>query len=69
VGSLRAFHLFFILLVILSADLFGIWAIWHYVNHHDLLILVLGILSLIGGFGLIWYAIRFVQKFKDIDAQ
>ena len=61
-GSLRSFHLFFILLVIIGADLFGVWAVWSYERSANVLLLWLGILSLLGGLGLIAYAVAFVRK-------
>jgi len=59
--SLRSFHLVFILLVIVGADLFGAWSVWYYARQGDVVVLTLGILAVLGGFGLIWYAIRLVR--------
>jgi hypothetical protein len=58
--SLRSFHLAFILLSIVGADLFGVWALWHAQQGHRLL-LTLGLLSIAGGFGLVVYAFRLVR--------
>ncbi len=60
--SLRSFHLTFILLAIVGADLFGAWAVWYYVQQKDAMILTLGIVSLLGGLGLIVYAIKLVRQ-------
>ena len=60
--SLRTFHLVFIFLVILGADLFGIWAVWQYVVGGDLFVLALGCLTILGGLGLILYAVRFIKQ-------
>ncbi len=59
--SLRTFHLFFILVVIMGADLFGGWAAHEYRVDGDLPILLLGIGSSVGGLGLAAYIIRFVR--------
>jgi len=61
-GSLRSFHIFFLLVVIAAADLFGIWAIWDFQQRNDTLILGLGVVALLGGLGLIPYTIWFVRK-------
>jgi hypothetical protein len=63
--SLRTFHLVFILLAIVGADLFGAWAVWNFAGTGDYLILILGVISVLGGFGLIWYAFRFVRKMNE----
>lgn len=60
--SLRTFHLGFILLAIVGADLFGIWSVWHWAQHRENLILLLGIMSLLGGLGLTVYVIRLVRS-------
>jgi hypothetical protein len=65
--SLRAFHLFFILLSIMGADLFGVWAIRNYRATGDALILTLGIVTLVGGLCLVWYAYKVVRKFDRAD--
>lgn len=62
--SLRTFHLVFILLVIVGADLFGAWAIWNYARESDPLLLGMGIAVILGGFGLIVYVWRLVRSFE-----
>jgi hypothetical protein len=59
--SLRTFHLVFILLAIMGADLYGGWAIREYHESGGTTILLLGIACLIGGLGLAAYSIRFVR--------
>lgn len=61
--SLRAFHLFFILVSIIGADLFAVWAVWHFTQTKDALILTLGVISALGGVGLLVYGIRQVRQF------
>jgi hypothetical protein len=60
--SLRTFHLIFILVVIMSAELFGARELWHYQSTNDPGMLWMGILSLAGGLGLSVYALIFVRK-------
>jgi hypothetical protein len=59
--TLRTFHLLFILVAIIGADLFGGWATHAYSASGDLRIFLLGIGCMIGGLGLAAYAIRFVR--------
>lgn len=56
--GLRQFHLLFILLVIVGADLFGGWAVRDYLVHGEPEILWLGIVSIVGGLGLCVYVWR-----------
>lgn len=65
--SLRAFHLVFLLCAIVGADLFGVWAIRDYRTSGDVLILVLGIVTLLGGLGLIVYTIYVVRKLDQAN--
>lgn len=60
--SLRTFHLIFILIVIVTAEMFGARELWHYQITKDLATLWMGILSLAGGLGLSVYALFFVRK-------
>jgi hypothetical protein len=61
-GSLRSFHLVFLLVAIVGADLFGAWAVWQYVEQKDGMMLALGIIAVLGGLGLIWYAFKLVRQ-------
>ena len=60
--SLRSFHLLFILISIVGADLFGLWAIWNYARTGDEVILSLGITSLVGGLGLLFYGTKLLKS-------
>ena len=61
--TLRTIHLGVILLSIVGADLVGAWAIGQYRSSGDGLLLALGILVLLGGFGLVVYSWRVVRSF------
>ena len=63
--SLRTFHLSFILLSILGADLFAIWTVWQYTLHGEWPILIAGAVSILGGLGLVFYAVRLVRGFDQ----
>lgn len=60
--SLRAFHILFIAIVIAGADLIGVWAIREYQRAGEFVMLVAGIVTLVGGLGLIPYGIWFMRK-------
>ncbi len=61
--SLRTFHLAFIVIAIVAADMFGAWTIYYYPEMRDNLLLALGLATILGSFALIFYAMRLVQKF------
>ena len=65
--SLRFFHLLFILIAIVGADLFGLWSIWTYIRTEDVVTLSLGVLSIVGGLGLIWYALSLVKRLDQLQ--
>ena len=60
--SLRAFHILFIAIVIAGADLIGAWALSEYRTSGEVLMLLTGIVTLVGGLGLILYGIWFMRK-------
>jgi len=62
VGSLRTFHIVFILIAVVLADVFGAWAIAEHTHTHDRLTLICGVLSFAASFGLIVYALWVVRK-------
>jgi hypothetical protein len=61
-GSLRTFHIFFLLVVMAGADLFGIWSIWDYQRSGDGTVLALGVIALLGGLAMIPYIVWFIRK-------
>ncbi|GMU33970.1 MAG: hypothetical protein AMXMBFR20_18420 [Planctomycetia bacterium] len=67
--SLRSFHIFFIVVVVVAADLFAAWAIRDYTTSHDMLTLLLGIVAIIGSLGLVAYGIWFVNKMNRENIQ
>jgi hypothetical protein len=67
--SLKVFHLVFILLAIMGADLFGGWAVHEYRGSGSLSILLLGIGCMIGGLGLAAYVIHFVRMMDRLRVQ
>lgn len=60
--TLRIFHLVFVLICMVAADMFGAWAVWQNAQTPETSLLVCGVLSFLVGFGLIAYAIWFVRK-------
>jgi len=60
--SLKTFHLVFILIAMMSADLFGGWAVHEYANVHQTTMLVWGALSFVVGLALAGYALWIVHK-------
>lgn len=62
--SLRAFHIFFIVVAIIAADVFGVWAIRDYRLSQNLTHLALGIVTLVGGLVMVGYGIWFIRKME-----
>jgi len=62
VGSLKTFHIFFLMVVMAGADLFGIWSVWDYQHTQSSWTLALGMVALLGGLALIPYTIWFIRK-------
>ena len=65
--SLKAFHVFFVVVSTLLAVGFGLWAISDFRSNGDVASLVCGIGSLIGGVGLVGYGRWFMRKLKDVS--
>jgi len=64
--SLKAFHLFFIVVSILAAFGFSYWAFDNYQAAKDPTFLKITILSALTGVGLVVYGIFFIRKAKKI---
>jgi hypothetical protein len=60
--SLRRFHEIFLLAAIVMADLFGAWTIRYYLDTGDVLTLILGIFTLVGGLVLCGYVLFFERE-------
>jgi len=65
--SLRTFHLGFIFLCMVGADLFAVWSVVYWLRHADPVILALGMISALGGVGLMFYGIRLVRKLDEAN--
>lgn len=65
--SLKAFHIFFIVVSALCAVGFSVWAVIGYTSSHDSGMLIVAAGSLLAGIGLIFYGIRFLRKLKHVS--
>lgn len=63
--SLKAFHVFFIIVATLFSVGFGVWGVRSYLLTSDGENLVLGILSLVISVVLAWYFKWFLKKLKN----
>lgn len=60
--TLRKFHLLFILVIFVAADLFGAWGVWTYSRTHQVASLAAGAMSFLFGFALAGYTLWLVYK-------
>ncbi|MFQ6607809.1 MAG: hypothetical protein ACE5EE_04645 [Fidelibacterota bacterium] len=60
--SLKAFHIFFIILSILMCMGLAIWSFLHAAESYTLF----GIIASLVGFGLMYYLYRFLKKYKGL---
>jgi hypothetical protein len=65
--SLKAFHIVFVVASILLAFFCGGWLIHDYAATRQVAELVVGILSVLAGFGLICYGKSILRKLKHIS--
>ena len=65
--SLKAFHVFFVIVSTLSALGFGAWAIGDYLRTGRSGVLALGVLSFVAAALLVWYGLWFVRKLKNVS--
>jgi len=65
--SLKAFHIVFVTASILLAFGFGVWSLLDYRDHGKGAELIGGIVSLLAGVGLIFYAKAILRKLKNIS--
>ena len=64
--SLKAFHIFFIVVSVLLSFGFGVWGIYTHLTHGNLGFMLMGIVAFIIGIVLIIYGINFLNKLKHI---
>jgi hypothetical protein len=64
--SLKAFHIFFIVLSTLLALGFGVWAVNDFGRSGSWFHLVLGVGSFIASGALVWYGLWFLRKLKHV---
>jgi hypothetical protein len=65
--SLKAFHIFFIILSTLLALGFGVWAVDDFGRSGSGLVLTLGVGSFIASGALMWYGAWFLRKLKHVS--
>ncbi len=65
--SLKAFHIFFIILSTLLAVAFGVWAVDDFGRSGNRVHLALGVGSFIASGVLVWYGVWFLRKLKHVS--
>lgn len=65
--SLKTFHIIFIVASILLLLGFGIWAVREYMRTDSIGMLIMGVASLCGFVGLLFYGRYFLKKSKHIN--
>ncbi|HSP07327.1 MAG TPA: hypothetical protein VLR94_09125 [Acidobacteriota bacterium] len=65
--SLKAFHVFFIIVATLCTLGFGVWGIRSYLLISDVSHLVMGILSFVVSGFLVWYFFWFLKKLRNVS--
>jgi hypothetical protein len=65
--SLKAFHVFFVIVSTLCALGFGAWAIGDYLRTGSTGVLILGVLGFVGAAVLVWYGLWFLRKLKNVS--
>jgi len=65
--SLKAFHVFFVILSVLCALGFGAWAVADYQRTGRGGILALGVLGFAAAAALVWYGLWFLRKLKNVS--
>jgi hypothetical protein len=65
--SLKAFHIVFVVASVLLAFFSGGWLMHDYLATREAAEMVVGILSILAGFGLICYGKSILRKLKDIS--
>ncbi len=65
--SLKAFHVFFVLVSIVLAVGFGFWGARDFVEHGNRVSLALGIGSFVAGVALVVYSGWFLRKMRNVS--
>ncbi len=65
--SLKAFHIFFIIVSTLLAVAFGVWAVDDFGRSQSWVHLSLGVGSFIASGLLVWYGVWFLRKLKHVS--
>jgi hypothetical protein len=65
--SLKAFHVFFVVVSTLCALGFGGWALADYARTGKGSVLALGVLGFLAAGALIWYGFWFLRKLKNVS--
>jgi hypothetical protein len=65
--SLKAFHVFFVIVSVLCALGFGAWSIAEYLRTGKGSVLLLGILGFAAAAALVWYGLWFLRKLKNVS--
>ena len=65
--SLKAFHVFFVVISVLCALGFGAWSIAEYVRTGSAGVLALGVAGFLAAAALVWYGFWFLRKLKNVS--
>ncbi len=65
--SLKAFHVFFVIVSVLCALGFGAWAVADYLRTGKGGVLALGVLGFAAAVALVWYGFWFLRKLKNVS--
>jgi hypothetical protein len=64
--SLKAFHIFFIVVSTILTVGFGVWATRDFAESGNWVNLTLGLGSFLGSIVLVWYGVWFLRKLKHV---
>ncbi len=65
--SLKAFHVFFVIVSVLCALGFGAWAVADFVRTGRSGVLALAVLGFAAAVALVWYGLWFLRKLKNVS--
>ncbi|HEV8537386.1 MAG TPA: hypothetical protein VGR15_00565 [Bacteroidota bacterium] len=64
---MKAFHIFFITLSVLSAFGFAVWLMIEFTSNGNKVLVAGAVLSFVSGIGLILYGVRFLKKLRHVS--